>query len=257
MRRIAERNSGRQNLARPPGFQFEPRDQYHEFQFLADLVPLHRSSRRDHTEPAERRRRGIVGVAFEFRAEPKNFLPVERRICERVEAVQNPEPHRHAAAEPPRSRHIAGYLPRKSETPFFRPPEKQIRSLARHLTRISAFALRHFDRVVESQCHAQAIEARTQIRRRSRHSHPHAFHGLHNAKTPPPRKDIFPAREITALRVSAPGEGIRRGGRSGRRGRAGRYRGARGGEARGCPSFSGASRCAGACVSGCLRRAVR
>ena len=68
--------------------------------------PVGAARRPYHREPAECRRRGIIGMFFQFGADPEDRESIERITAEPVERKQGTEPNRCTAAQTPLARNL-------------------------------------------------------------------------------------------------------------------------------------------------------
>ena len=116
-------------------------------------------------------RGGVVGMPFEFGAEPENLGPLERPVDQRVQGVEDAEADGDAAAEAARARHFTGNGAGKSERFGARRAEKSARRLLRHRPGLETLGAGDGDEIIDLQGNAEAVEARAEIRSGGRNAH--------------------------------------------------------------------------------------
>ena len=168
-----------ENLACFGRGDFEIGDEQDEFQRSVHLAPQRLRTRARDGEAAECRGRGVVGMAFEFRAQFVEFVPPELGFADCLEPVQDAEPHRHTAAEPPRPRHLALDVPRKPERLDPGGLEEKCRSIRDDLRMLDALCTLHGHEVRDAQRDTEAVVAGAEIGGRRRHACGHDFHRTH------------------------------------------------------------------------------
>lgn len=163
LHRLEPVDSRRQNPARLLGCDFEAGDQQNEMQLGRDRKHLAMRTPHD-VESAICGGGGVVGMSFQFGANFEKFLPLKRPTRELVQAMENSQPNGGAAAETTGPRDVPLDRAGKGECFAFGEFEKEPGCRTNHCTARAPFAPRDSDMIVNAQGHAEAIEARTEIR---------------------------------------------------------------------------------------------
>src|SRR5207237_612947 len=128
----------------------------------------------------------------------------EGQTRQRIQSVQQPEPHGHAAAEPAGPRHFALDVPAKAERLHACRVEKSRGRFVENPRVLRRLCAPHGDMVVDAQRHSKAVKPRPEIGSRSGHAGCNAGHthrGSASAPTPSNRNPYGPRMQSCGTRA--------------------------------------------------------
>src|SRR5438067_1349890 len=133
-------------------------------------------------EPTVARGSGVIGMALEPGADLENLPALQRTLRQLVQAIKDADSNRRAAAESARRRDIARDRTRKGERPGASAFEERVPGPARHRRQPLPSPARNRDAIVNAQGNAEAVEARSEIRRARRDADGGLLHDSERSK---------------------------------------------------------------------------